>query len=106
MNHLLHLGHRRIGFISGDADDPGFAFASSAERRLGWTHSLTDAGLPVNDDLAVSAPHGIRGGSAAMAQLLTRQHLPTAVFAEYDELAIGAIWTLRRAVSTSPATSL
>jgi DNA-binding LacI/PurR family transcriptional regulator len=32
-----------------------------------------------------------------MARLLARRVLPTAVFAEYDELAIGALWTLRRA---------
>ena len=32
-----------------------------------------------------------------MAQLLSRPIMPTAVFAEYDELAIGALWALRRA---------
>ena len=32
-----------------------------------------------------------------MAELMTRSPLPTAVLAEYDELAIGAIWALRRA---------
>jgi DNA-binding LacI/PurR family transcriptional regulator len=31
-----------------------------------------------------------------MAELLSRPVLPTAVFAEYDELAIGALWALRR----------
>ena len=32
-----------------------------------------------------------------MAQLLSGPILPTAVFAEYDELAMGALWALRRA---------
>ena len=32
-----------------------------------------------------------------MARLLSGPVLPTAVFAEYDELAIGALWALRRA---------
>ena len=32
-----------------------------------------------------------------MAQLLSGRVLPTAVFAEYDEMAIGALWALRRA---------
>ena len=32
-----------------------------------------------------------------MAQLLSGSVLPTAVFAEYDELALGALWALRRA---------
>lgn len=97
VNHLLHLGHRRIGFISGDADHPGFAFVSSAERRLGWEESLQAAGVRVDHELVVSARQGVHGGAAAMAQLLTRPRLPTAVFAEYDELALGAIWAIRRA---------
>lgn len=96
-NHLLHLGHRRIGFLAAESDDAGFAFVSSAERRRGWTEALTAAGLPADDDLVVRGPHGIEGGAAATAELLTRPVLPSAVFAEYDELAIGALWTLRRA---------
>ena len=40
-----------------------------------------------------------------MAQLLSRPVLPTAVFAEYDELAIGALWALRRAGLRCQATS-
>jgi DNA-binding LacI/PurR family transcriptional regulator len=32
-----------------------------------------------------------------MTELLSRPMMPTAVFAEYDELAIGALWALRRA---------
>ena len=37
------------------------------------------------------------GGAQAMTELLGRPHLPTAVLAEFDELAIGALWALRRA---------
>lgn len=96
-NHLLHLGHRRIGFITGDADDPGFAFVSSARRRVGWAEALEAAGVAVDEDLISGGPRGIEGGAAAMARLLTRRVLPTALLAEYDELAIGALWTIRRA---------
>lgn len=97
VNHLLHLGHRRIGLISGADDDPGFAFVSSARRLRGWTEALERAGVSVEEGSMVSGAHGVDGGAAAMARLLTRPALPTAVFAEYDELAIGAIWTIRRA---------
>ncbi len=38
-----------------------------------------------------------------MAQLLVRPALPTAIFAEYDELAIGALWALRRSGLSVPA---
>lgn len=37
-----------------------------------------------------------------MTELLTRPVLPTAVLAEFDELAIGALWALRRAGLTVP----
>jgi LacI family repressor for deo operon, udp, cdd, tsx, nupC, and nupG len=102
VNHLVHLGHRRIGFLAGEADDPGFAFASSAARRRGWSEALNAAGLPVEEGLVVAGHHGTQGGAAAMTELLTRDVLPTAVFAEYDELAIGALWAIRRAGLTVP----
>lgn len=97
VNHLVHLRHQRIGFIAGEADDPRFDFASSAERRHGCEQALEAAGLVLDEGLVASGPHGVQGGARAMAELLSRPTLPTAVFAEYDELAIGALWALRRA---------
>jgi DNA-binding LacI/PurR family transcriptional regulator len=97
VNHLLHLGHERIGMIVGRADERGFDFISSEGRRDGARAALEAAGLRLDDALVAEGPHGPEGGAAAMAELLTRPILPTAVFAEYDELAIGALWALRRA---------
>jgi LacI family repressor for deo operon, udp, cdd, tsx, nupC, and nupG len=97
VNHLIHLRHDRIGLLAGEPDDPRFAFVSSSERRVGAEQALEAAGLALDPDLVAAAPHGIEGGAAAMARLLAGRVLPTAVFAEYDELAIGALWTLRRA---------
>lgn len=97
VNHLLHLGHERLGLLTGTADDPGFAFRSSAQRRLGCERALAGAGLALDDALVATGPHGMQGGAAAMSDLLGRKLLPTAVLAEYDELAIGALWAIRRA---------
>jgi LacI family transcriptional regulator, repressor for deo operon, udp, cdd, tsx, nupC, and nupG len=97
VNHLIHLKHERIGFIAGEADDSRFNFVSSLERRRGYEQALRAAGLAVDDRLVAAGPHGLSGGAAAMAELLSRPIMPTAVFAEYDELAIGALWALRRA---------
>ena len=96
VNHLLHQGHEKIGLIVGVPDDPGFGFASSEQRRRGYDLALRSAGLTVDPDLTVTGRYGIEGGAAAMAQLLSGPVLPTAVFAEYDELAMGALWALRR----------
>lgn len=97
VNHLVHLRHERIAFIAGDTDDPRFGFASSVDRRLGYEQAMRAAGFTVDERLVAVGPHGLDGGATAMTQLLAGPIMPTAVFAEYDELAIGALWALRRA---------
>jgi DNA-binding LacI/PurR family transcriptional regulator len=97
VNHLIHQGHESIGMLSSLSDDPGLGFSSSRDRRRGYRLAMAAAGLQPQDDLVVAGLHGIDGGGEAMSQLLSGEQLPTAVFAEYDELAIGALRTLRRA---------
>ena len=96
VNHLLHLKHERIGMIVGSDSDERFDFVSSVGRRRGYEEALRAAGVTVDERLVAAGPHGLDGGAAAMADLLSRPVMPTAVFAEYDELAIGALWALRR----------
>jgi DNA-binding LacI/PurR family transcriptional regulator len=97
VSHLLHLRHERIALIAGTPDDFWFGFAPSNARQLGYEQALGAAGIEFDPRLVVSGPHGIKGGAAAMAELLSGPVMPTAVFAEYDELALGALWALRRA---------
>ncbi len=96
-HHLLNQGHRRIGLIAGKPDDSRFDFTASMSRRLGYEEALASVGLGFDERLVVEGPHGIDGGALAMTELLTRPHLPTAVLTEFDELALGALWALRRA---------
>jgi LacI family transcriptional regulator, repressor for deo operon, udp, cdd, tsx, nupC, and nupG len=102
VHHLLHQGHEQIVMISGVADEQGFGFASSARRRRGYQQAMADAGLSRHVDVISADSYGIEGGAAAMAALMDRPTLPTAVVAEYDELAIGAMRTLRRASIAVP----
>jgi LacI family repressor for deo operon, udp, cdd, tsx, nupC, and nupG len=97
VNHLIHQGHETIAMLSGRGDDPELRFSSSRDRREGYRGALASAGLEPQDDLFVASAYGIEGGAQAMAHLLTGGVLPSAVFAEYDELAIGALRTLRKA---------
>lgn len=97
VNHLIHQGHESIAMLAGFSDEPGLGFSSSQDRHEGYRHAMTAAGLEPRGDLLVAGAHGIDGGAETMAQLLSGPQLPTAVFAEYDELAIGALRTLRRA---------
>lgn len=95
VQHLLSLGHRRIGMISTYADQAMFLPVAHARRRA-YIDTLTAAGLPVCDELVMSVPHGLDGGEQAMRRLLALPDPPTAVFAESDELAFGALSALRR----------
>lgn len=96
VRHLLLLGHRDIAMISGDPQDPVGRVTTSA-RRAGFQAALAEAGIAPRADRVVCEPWGVAGGRRAMEQLLARRQLPTAVFAESDEMALGALQTLRRA---------
>jgi DNA-binding LacI/PurR family transcriptional regulator len=102
VHHLLHQGHEQIVMITGVDDEHGFGFASSYRRREGYQQAMSAAGLGGQVDMVSADAYGIEGGARAMAALMDRPTLPTAVVAEYDELAIGAMRTLRRASIAVP----
>lgn len=90
-DHLLALGHRRIGLI-GHVLDPARDFPSARERRDGYLAGLRAAGLPAEPGLEAVGNFSLEGGGEAAAALLERPHPPTAVFALSDEMAAGALW--------------
>jgi LacI family transcriptional regulator, repressor for deo operon, udp, cdd, tsx, nupC, and nupG len=94
VRHLTNLGHQRIGLIANLPDDP-LHFTAPLERRAGYQAALEQAGLPVHPELDVPGNFSMSGGAEAMAQLLSTGVAPTAVFAESDEMAIGALKTVR-----------
>lgn len=96
VRHLVLLGHRDIVMISGEPADP-VGRATTAARRAGFTDALAEAGLPGGRDRVVAEPWGLAGGMQAAEQLLGRRRFPTAIFAESDEMALGALQVLRRA---------
>lgn len=93
--YLLHLGHTDLAVLTGTACGQR-ALAADA-RRDGFLQALREAGVALPDCHVVAEQWGFEGGAAAMSRLLTEQVLPTAVFAECDEMALGALRTLRRA---------
>ncbi len=96
VGHLLGLGHRRIGLISGMPDEP-MHFTAPGDRRRGYRQALGAAGVPVDPSLDVPGDFTPAGGRAAMERLLALDRPPTAVFAESDEMAFGAISAVRAA---------
>lgn len=96
VQHLVELGHERIALISGLPDEP-FEFKAPLERRAGYRQVLAEAGLSPRPELDVPGNFSTQGGEEAMAHLLAGGHPPTAVFAESDEMAIGALEGVRDA---------
>ena len=96
VEHLLSLGHQRIGLIGGDTDDP-MRFTPPHHRGTGYRQALRDAGIEPDEAMERLGYFTVEGGEAAMLQLLELPEPPTAVFAESDEMAYGAIRAIRRA---------
>jgi DNA-binding LacI/PurR family transcriptional regulator len=101
VQHLVNLGHERIALISGTPGDP-MGFTSQFDRRRGYRETLRSAGLEVDPSLDVPGDFTVEGGEMAMARLLSLPRPPTAVFAESDEMAFGALRTLQRAGLSAP----
>lgn len=95
--HLLALGHRRIGFIGGE---PGIIIT---EHRLkAFKETLSIYGQ-VDDDYIILNDYYIKDGYHAMRQLIAQdKELPTALVAINDVVATGAIRALADAGLTCP----
>lgn len=87
MEHLLALGHRKIGLICGRS-----ALNDRArERRRAYENSIIAYGLEVEETLIHEADFELDSGRDAMRELLGLPERPTAVFCANDVQAIGAL---------------
>jgi LacI family transcriptional regulator len=84
--HLLALGHRRIGVIGGPQ-----GWLATGERLRGHQAALAGAGVLPDPDLVRYANFRIDGGYEAAADLLSLPDPPTAIFSFNDSMAIGAM---------------
>jgi DNA-binding LacI/PurR family transcriptional regulator len=83
--HLLELGHRRIGYFAGPQVSPW-----AQERLEGHRRALREAGAEIDDKLIFDAGATIEEGEKAALQLLNERPDVTAVQAVNDLVAIGA----------------
>jgi LacI family transcriptional regulator, repressor for deo operon, udp, cdd, tsx, nupC, and nupG len=96
VRHLLELGHSRVGLIGGDTDDP-MRFTPPLRRRDGYRDALREAGVEPDPSLEALGYFTIDGGGEAAERLLAVADRPTALFAESDEMAYGALRAIHRA---------
>jgi LacI family transcriptional regulator len=84
--YLIGLGHRRIGTIKGDPTHP-----SSEARLLGFSQALAGAGLALRLDDIEQGLFTFESGTNAARRLLDRAERPSAIFAQNDDMAAGAL---------------
>ena len=90
VDHLVALGHKRIGVISGLKDNP-----HSIDRLEGYKRSLTAAGLPFERELVVEGDFTLWSGQNAASRFFHLKKPPTAICCMNDEMALGAIQTIK-----------
>jgi LacI family transcriptional regulator len=100
--HLLGLGHRRIGVITGPR-----GWIATEERLRGYRGALAAAGVMPDVGLEIESDWRTSGGYAAAQALLELPQPPSAIFAFNDMLAIGAMQAAReRGVAIPEALSI
>jgi len=86
VDHVIDLGHTRVGFITGPLD-----LHSARTRRQAFLDGLRARGIKPDPKLVREGTHTADGGQQAMAALLKQTKRPSAVVCSNDWTAIGAL---------------
>jgi LacI family transcriptional regulator len=89
VEHLLSLGHRRIGMVTGL---PGLS--TSVEREVGYRRAHQRRRVEVDPSLLVCGESSVDGGRRAVYRLLDRPEPPTALFTANNAMTLGALTAL------------
>jgi LacI family transcriptional regulator len=91
MQHLLDLGHERIGYIAGNVQH-----SSNLARWRGYQTALLEAGLPIHEELQRLGAAGASWGKVATLDLIHLSSPPTAIFVASNPMMPGVLKTLDR----------
>jgi LacI family repressor for deo operon, udp, cdd, tsx, nupC, and nupG len=92
VQHLIALGHTRIGMATG----PEIHHYPN-ERILGFREAMQRNGLTIREDWVIKGNHHIRSGFQAGSTFLAMQERPTAMVCANDEMAVGFISRIHQA---------
>ena len=84
--HLIQLGHQRIGFLWG-----GASHRSSPERFKGYESALKDYGIALDKKLVIPGDYSFDDGFRGARRLFALRDRPTAIFGSNDEIAAGVL---------------
>ena len=97
VEHLVALGHRKIGYLAGP-----HTLHSAGTRLHCFQDSTAACGLKIGPDWIVEADHTLNGGVRGMQQLLRLKNRPTAVVCSNDMTAIGVLHAAHQAKLSVP----
>ena len=86
VQHLIALGHRRIGHITGLK-----GHGARAWRLAGYRDALKKAGIAYDESLVVEGTFMFESGVEGARKLLDLRRPPTAIFAANDDMAFGVM---------------
>jgi LacI family transcriptional regulator len=87
-DHLLSLGHRRVGFIGGDR-----AYSTTAGRLAGYVAALQRHGITPSSELQFTAHYQFKSAADGAVRLLSLDRPPTAIFVSDDSMALAVMRT-------------
>ncbi|RHW19101.1 LacI family DNA-binding transcriptional regulator [Sphingomonas gilva] len=88
--YLLSLGHRDIAIIKGEP-----THCSSEARLLGYSQAFADADVSPRLDWIEQGHYTFESGLEAGRRLLDRPDRPSAILAQNDDMAVGALMAAR-----------
>ena len=91
VQHLLDLGHRRIGVLGGPEDS-----VPARQRVQGYHSVLGQAGIAISPELIEHSDFSYEDGQLGAERLLSLPQPPTAIFATSDTLGVGALRAARQ----------
>ena len=94
--HLIDLGHQKIGYISDPLENP-FNFISSRDRYQGYRAALDTSSIPFNPDYHGQGMHGRFEACRLATRIFSLTERPTAIFAASDTQAMGVLEAAREA---------
>lgn len=85
--HLIDLGHKKIGMIRG----PMYDIQAGKERVMGYKTALRENGIEINEEYISQGDFTIESGYKAMQKIWKNKVKPTAIFSASDKMAIGTL---------------
>jgi len=97
VEHLISLGHRRIGMIAA-----ANSLVNSRQRLAAFRDTMNKHQLPYDERFVTEDDTSMRGGYEAMKRILRLNDGPTAMFVGGDIMALGALRAIKEAGKRVP----